>query len=357
MGDLGEVLLGSPKGRWAANAVQYSNFMLFLPLALLLASKCAQFLFSPGTCVEVFIPPVAAVLWAFAQMRTFSYGLPLQIVAFISIVLVCVVTVYISATHDTPLVAAASPSTWASTWEAKPLALALTVFMFGGVPSYLTAELMSEMAQPEDFKYALLTAAGVTASVFLGVGGIVAANWGWDLPNPVTQAFPENTLGKAGNLCLMLPMMVSYTNGALPMNRVFVTWVKPDLFDSWAPGSCLQFALLTLPSSLFAVSLAILMPDMLELVSLISALSGPQGSLLFPALGTYHYFKYRRSNAEDLALRHPSGEVRPLEREDRPVDSAFVGGAIVLALICLVVAMYGAIASLVDSTSKYKPFC
>ena len=151
MSDLGAATIG-PVGAKVGLVLQMTNFVLYLPVALMLTGEALQDALEPSgaTCQNYFMFAVALVCFASTQARSLSNG---AIAAFVCLLLALGVAVFQIA------VVVAHPNDLPDKNETKlfgnylmdsdegkiQLALALTTCLWAYIPSLLTIELASEM--------------------------------------------------------------------------------------------------------------------------------------------------------------------------------------------------------------------
>ena len=130
--------------------------------------------------------------------------------------------------------------------------------------------------------------------------------WGWELPNPITEMFEVSALTRALNFMLFFVAALSYVISVVPLNLAIQRRFMPTLLvDVWSAGTCARFAVLSLPTALFALLVAVFVPNLEDLIGLVSTFAIPPGNLVFPAIALYAWH-WRSGGGGGGKLKRPS---------------------------------------------------
>mmetsp|Transcript_5800 Transcript_5800/g.17152 ORF Transcript_5800/g.17152 Transcript_5800/m.17152 type:complete len:448 (-) Transcript_5800:382-1725(-) len=294
LGDLGFVVLGQPGRHWG-NVIQLGNFVLFLPVALLLCATALEGVVDIPAfqgCSDYYILTVAAFCFATTQLRTLKNTQALALVSLVAVFCMSVLQIVAAFQYS---VEQKVPARWfgnpkINTREGVVEAmLGATTTVWAYVPAFLTVELAGCMARPSELRKSLALSGVLNVAVFLVVGLPVVARWGYDVSDPITltkvAAWGEGAaLSKALSACLLVGNLVSYTLDSVPLGRFCQRSWAPEFADTWSLASVGRYALYTLPTWLFALFVSLAVPNLFVLLAFTTALTVPWVTQIYPAV-------------------------------------------------------------------------
>lgn len=295
LSDVGKFSLG-PTGAKCGLILQLSNFVLFLPVALLTTAEALQGAMQPSgeTCANYYVFAVALACFATTQVRDFSNSTPLAAAALVAALAVAILQVVVVSSHPTALAAddeallAGNPQLQTSAGSIR-MALALTTCVWAYLPSILTAELSACMPRPAELKKAILLSAALNIATFVGTGLPVASLWGASITDPISIApmWPKaDPLARVLSAVLCVGNLVSYCLDSVPLGRWTQRTFFPRFADSWTVADCARYAAITFPTFAFAVAAAVLVGQpggLFTMLAWVTALTVPALNLLYPA--------------------------------------------------------------------------
>jgi len=321
-GDLGDKVLGTPGKIWG-NAIQLGNFVLFLPVALLLCAEALQGVVQIAAfkgCNDYYIFTIAALCLLTTQARKLSNTQVLSVISIVSVFVIAVLQITAALMYENeakvPALAFGNPDEHWLTRTSEAL-LGTTTAAWAYVPAFLTVELATCMQEPKDFGRSLVLSGVLNVVVFLGVGIVVVARWGYDVTDPITLVKVEaweqgNWLNTALSFFLLVGNFVSYMLDSVPLARwCQKVWV-PGFADTWSWGDIGTYLLCTLPTFLFGLVLSIAIPNLFVLLACTTALTVPWVTQIYPAVLYLRLFASERGAAARL-LACAEGDAHRME--------------------------------------------
>jgi hypothetical protein len=190
--------------------------------------------------------------------------------------------------------------------------LGASIPIWAYVPTLILTELLGDMRRPVELVKSFQLSAVVTIALFIGVGSFICAHWGFEQTNPlmITAAWGAASHAYAPalkdvlNVLLLVCNLTAYCLDTVPVALATVRVYHPRFFEKhaanpWTARAILEFLLLTLPPWLFALSVAVVVPNLFDLLAFVTAFTTPAISMGFPAACFYCYFN------PDAALSTP----------------------------------------------------
>ena len=325
LGELG-FALGGERGRTALRAVQLANQILFMPSALVLSAEgvrqIAQVALDCGSEANLDAGAASACSWwachinslllmsvlawplllgardfhghALVSLATLSCGL--IVVQTASFVIAAFVDTPIGVTYEEPnLFGPVAGASWVN------IIAAVAVFPWSFAPLFIAVEVQASMARPAEMRTALLAAWLLPSlAVYLPTGAALAALWGANVPDPVTDALPADGLSVVSLAVLTYSCLLDFVLAGTVVNGEVQRTFFPDAVarGAGAPAegasraeqarfwlrSLPQWMLITLPSLLPSLVIALLVPDFQTMASLTGVITIPWISMFAPPL-------------------------------------------------------------------------
>lgn len=299
LGDLGFQVLGR-RGQVWGNCIQLGNFVLFLPVALLLCATAlegAVNIESFKGCNDYYILLVAVFCLLTTQMRTLRNTQILSAVSVLSVFGVAALQIIAAMKYEVkgPKQEAlwfGNPETHIATGFSQAM-LGTTTAAWCYVPAFLTVELATCMREPSGLKKSLYLSGVLNVVVYVGVGVLVVARWGYNVADPITFTpvwEADNWINKALNWLLLIGNFVSYMLDSVPLGRYCQRVWKPDFKDGWSAQEVLTYLACTLPTFLFGLLLSVMVPNLFVLLAFTTALTVPWVTQIYPAVLYYKLF-------------------------------------------------------------------
>jgi len=294
LGDLGLEILGRPGKIWG-DVIQLGNFVLFLPVALLLCATALEGVVTIPAfkgCNDYYIFSVAVLCLLTTQMRTLQNT---QVLSAISVVCVFgIATLQIIAAMQYSMEDGRIPARLFGNPEkhwivggAEAL-LGATTAAWAYVPAFLTVELTTCMRSPKHLAWSLVFSGALNVVIFVGVGVTVVERWGYDVSDPVTltrvAAWDKGGwLDKSLSLLLLIGNFVSYSLDSVPLARFCQRAWLPDFADTWSAKDVSIYFMCTLPTFLCGLLLSLAVPNLFVLLAFTTALTVPWVTQIYPA--------------------------------------------------------------------------
>ena len=327
-GELGYVLMGRP-GRALFLFGQLGDLVLYVAVAITFIRE--DFVYGLAAAGDANVLQTCGAAWAVGTwatltlavqfFRTFKDGV--YSIAFVGAALVFIKLLLLiydagaeRATYqDRPPMQAFGPLSDDPTTRWSAFFLGTSTALFANVSPFFQAELMAEMVEPAEYPRALVWSSAAMF-IFYCLGGLfVPAAWGWNVAYVVTAtpALPGGPAGIAAewpnalvSLFVGFSTGVDYLMSQVAINRFVCELVARD-FD-YASRTCTtakRWLLVSLPCTCSTIVLALFVPTLGELLSLVTGLSIPLGIATFPAVALIHY-----SRREEQKLQLMQNSVR-----------------------------------------------
>jgi len=316
-GDLGEKVLGRPGQIWG-NTIQLANFVLFLPVALLLCAEALEGVVQISSfqgCSDYYILTIAAVCLVTTQARTLSNTQVLSTISLISVLMMAMLQILAAVLYGNegrvPALAFGNPTAhWAT--RASEALLGTTTAAWACVPAFLTVELATCMAEPRHFDRSLMLSGGLNVAVFLGVGLTVVMRWGYNVEDPITltkvAAWQQGSwLNTTLSFFLLIGNFVSYMLDSVPLARYCQKVWVPNFQDTWSTLDVVRYFMCTLPTFLTGLVLSIFVPNLFVLLAFTTALTVPWVTQIYPAVLYLRLFASPQGQVLRLACSNPEG--------------------------------------------------
>lgn len=323
LGDLGRVLGGTWGGR-VLSAGQLVNQAVFMPVALVLsadalkdvmlyAMRCTDATeaapLDVGTCAwwACNVNPLWIILlfaWPVALLAR-NVG-ELAWSAYLSILLILVQTAAIlyAAGSDDPKgdPAQLGPflqlfgTTINPSWN---LVIAcLGAYLYSMCPLFIAVEVSASMQQPAKIEMAVILSTIFNTIVYVGTGLGVGLRWGAGMPNPITDMI-SGVPDAITNCILFYCTVLDFAICAAIVNREVQELWMPSFDRLCTLGNLPTWLIITLPSLIFALTLALLTPKLDSLTGLLESLCIPL-VMLFGVPGMLLLLRSRRGRAVTL---------------------------------------------------------
>ncbi|CAE7455167.1 mtr [Symbiodinium natans] len=324
-GDLGFKVFGRA-GMVFGNLIQLGNFCLFMPCALRFCAEALQGIGSIGPlggCTDYYVWLVAILCLLTTQVRSFSNANFFTQISLVCIfgMIVCMLAAAFQYDIDEKIPAhlVGNPETDLGIMVVR-LASGCTVSAWAYVPAFLTVELSACMEKPAEFKKSLLFAGGLNVLIFLVVGSIVVARWGFGVGEVITITagvsawVPGTWVNTLFNFFQLIGNFVSYMLDSVPLCRYCQRAWAPSFKDTWSVSDVLRYLGYTLPTFILALILATFTPSIGTLLDFVTALTTPWVTQIYPAL---LYWKFLRDSESDEGDAD-SGKSSQESRSKRP---------------------------------------
>lgn len=297
--------LGGDTGRIFGGTIQLGNFLLYMPVALLVCAQALQGALDPkgawlSGCIDYWILIVSLICLATSQLRSLSNTTALSFISLGCVVWVVFSLIYVVWINEVPgderndallvgnpdMVGSSSDSL--KGWTNFALGVSTTAWAF--VPSFLAVELSNKkvMESPQDFPKAIVLVAILNILVYCGVGVFVTNRWGYDVDDPVMlfHAFPDDDLkSRILNLFWFLACLISYALDSVPLvascQRVWAP--NFDVDNDWSLTGICVYLLISLPSFFSTIVMALFVPSLFCMLAIVTALTVPWVNLIYPA--------------------------------------------------------------------------
>ena len=299
--------IGRQRWRLVGMVVQYTNFVLFLPVALMLVALAVQGVIDPtfSVCSDYFVFGVAAVCLLATQARTLNNTAVFAFASLAAVVVVIALQCYVLAEFENPNsipVRLIGNGLLPQQTSLFTLALAVTTSAWAYVPAYLIAELHENCAKPSLLRQSIWLAAALNVALFAGLGVFSAVMWGGNLQDPITlvAAWPGTAVSsRVLNAFLAIANIVSYALDSIPLVRACQRSWAPKFNNDWSFKSILQYLLISLPTFGAAVVLSVAVPNLFVLLAWVSFLSVPLATQIVPSL-VFYLWKSRQEKGMTL---------------------------------------------------------
>mmetsp|Transcript_63786 Transcript_63786/g.134354 ORF Transcript_63786/g.134354 Transcript_63786/m.134354 type:complete len:471 (+) Transcript_63786:276-1688(+) len=346
LGDLGFKVLG-PAGKVWGNTIQLGNFLLFLPVALLLCATALQGIVDIPAfqdCADYYIFSIAIVCLFTTQFRTLKNTQLLSAISAVCVFGMAALQIVAAMKYENKNKKEAlwfgnpDSSYWKGFSEAL---LGTTTAAWAYVPAFLTVELATVMRQPTNLKKSLYLSGLLNICVFIGVGVVVVWKWGYEVADPITlsQAWhTDDWINTALNSCALLGNFVSYMLDSVPLGRYCQRVWMPAFSDMWNGKDIGMYLVCTLPTFLFGLFLSIAVPNLFVLLAFTTALTIPWVTQIYPATLYWKYIHLTESSAAILHEHQHGSPKRASTLEKAGVVAVFLIG-VVSFIVCLAAAI------------------
>ena len=285
LAETGHALAG-PTGALVLELAQVGNQLLWLPVAVCYIVNALQCLVPAWSCN---IHVAAAVLGASVILMNVARDYTPETAGFaacsvVFIIVQSAIIIYWANHSDTgetgvPFGYWLGPST-VQTWANWVYVLA--IFLYSWCPSFIAVEVQNKMVEPERITQAIYYSFGATSAIYATTGVCVVVAWGADVDLPVTLSLGTDTWPAiATNTMLIVSLAVDFVIAATIVN----TTVQRRFFPSSRSG--FAYFLVTAPTLLVTATLALLVPQLESISSIVAAVTntvaqyiGPAGCLL-----------------------------------------------------------------------------
>ncbi|KAJ8600566.1 hypothetical protein CTAYLR_008166 [Chrysophaeum taylorii] len=338
--ELGAMILG-PWGRIWGRLIQQGNFVLYMPVALLICAQAFQGYLEPSgeTCVDYVILGVSTVCLLLTQFRGLG-GRAAAILSWISLACVAVVVALLVVVVDETDADGRSSRKFGNSEMFSSrfvkrqrgfakICLGASTTAWAFVPTFLSVELSRALEKPrEDFAKALWLSAGLNIGVYVGVGVYVVRKWGWDVTDPLMTTedlWPaRSNKSRALYFFWFVATAISYAFTSLALTAACQKRWRPD-FDvaDWSLRGCATWFFLGLPGFLVALVLALVVPSLFAMLAVTTALTVPWVNHVYPAILYYKFSKQRRAPKQDDAFSYRDLSVSSVALDDRRPDDDY----------------------------------
>ncbi|CAE7394908.1 mtr [Symbiodinium microadriaticum] len=308
-GDLGFVVFGRP-GKIFGNLIQLGNFCLFMPCALRFCGQALQGMGSIGplgACTDYYVWLVAILCLLTTQVRSLSNAnvfTQISLVCVFGMIVCMLVAVFEFDIEDKiPARLFGNPEPDLSMMVVR-VASGCTISSWAYVPAFLTVELSACMETPAEFKKSLLFSGGLNVLVFIIVGSIVVARWGFEVGEVISitagvGAWVPGTDVNTIFSCFKLGgNFVSYMLDSVPLCRFCQKSWAPSFKDTWSASDVMRYLGYTMPTFILALILATFTPSIGTLLDFVTALTTPWVTQIYPALLYWKFLRDCDSNGE-----------------------------------------------------------
>ena len=160
---------------------------------------------------------------------------------------------------------------------------AIGTFLYSFCPMFLAVEVASGMEQPRDISRALSYSFLFNQAMYIPVGLIVVAFWGGEVTDPSTMAMAEGAGALIANGILLFCTFVDYAIVGALVNKELQVSIMPTFDRKCSWHNMPIWLVLTLPSLLFSLMLALFVPKLDALKGLLTAFCVPSAMLFGPA--------------------------------------------------------------------------
>jgi len=261
LGDVGALTFGRWGRVWGHSmqvvmVLGYCSFVILQSTVYSLSA--ADFPHLPPT-LTLMEGSMALLLQLTVQARTLTNLKPLTALAFFAILLSAAHLIHqasMMAESSNPLFSEDS----AQGWKGYLTGLAICMWTFN--PMCLSVEVLHAMANPAHFSRTLLLVYFLSAALFLGTGGLVVWNWGWNPPllGPLGLYAELEQGSRLGNSLLALSIAPACTLLATPAARALQKAIHPRFKDDWSFRSIFIYFSISLPVMFLAWCLATIFP-------------------------------------------------------------------------------------------------
>jgi hypothetical protein len=259
-------LAGSgPTAKTLGLLVQQGNFLLYLPVAMLVSAQALQSFIDPSLsllsgCTDYWIFIVALLCLATTQLRSLSNVTILSLISLVCVLatMLCVVLIVDDTPYDDKteaLKVGNADMAWSAShesikgWTQFALGISLTAWAYA--PSFLTAELSNPniMAKVEDFPKAIWLSAALNCAMFACTGLFVVNRWGATVNDPIMLGTAENfglwdataLQARVCNFFWFFACIISYALDSVPLGRACQrAWAPGVDVDDWSAGACFK---------------------------------------------------------------------------------------------------------------------
>lgn len=163
-------------------------------------------------------------------------------------------------------------STPASSWSA--VASAVGAYLYSFCPLFIAVEISASMRQPEQIHLAILVSFFFNVTVYVATGLFVVGHWGGGLPSPVTEEL-VGTPSAIANAILFYCTFLDFAIVGAVLNRELQGVWMPTFDRLCTVRNLPTWLMLTLPSLLLALAIALLTPKLETLAGFLESLCIP----------------------------------------------------------------------------------
>jgi len=300
-GELGESLGGVWGGR-LLRGTQTLNNALFLPVALILSAEALRQVGLTAYGCHGAAGESAACEWWACHVNTvlLLVGLAwpvlllardvahLGAVSLASVVLIVVqgfiLVVYASSVAPHGFIA--EPYAWFGSsrrigWA--DVISALGTYLYSFCPMFLSVEVAAGMQQPKKIGKALVYSFIFNQFMYIPVGIIVVAFWGGAVTDPINLAVSQGASSVICNLILLFCTFLDYAIVGALLNRELQLSLFPAFDRTCSSKNVPAWLMLTAPSLLFSLVMALFVPKLDSLKGLLTSFCVPSAMLFGPA--------------------------------------------------------------------------
>lgn len=213
-----------------------------------------------------------------------------------------VIIIYFAATNDFPDYDGVDVLPFGSSQPWNKYIAAISVFLYSFCPMFVAVEVASGMEQPEGIRRALVISYLFPALlVYCPTGVVIPLLWGANVPNPVTSAMGNGPLAGVTNGMLLYSTLLDFVVAATTVNGVAQRMMFPGFDGVLNVRNLPRWLVITFPSLIIALSLALFVPELDSLVGLLTFLCVPVVMLFAPA-GMLLRLRHTPAGAEPESL-------------------------------------------------------
>jgi len=260
-----------------------------------------------GACTDYYVWLVAILCLLTTQVRSLSNAnvfTQISLVCILGMIICMLVAVFeYDIEEKVPARLVGNPEQDLSMMVVR-LASGCTISSWAYVPAFLTVELSACMETPAEFKKSLLFSGGLNVLVFIIVGSIVVARWGFEVGEVISitagvGAWVPGTDVNTIFSCFKLGgNFVSYMLDSVPLCRFCQRSWAPSFKDTWSASDVMRYLGYTLPTFILALVLATFTPSIGTLLDFVTALTTPWVTQIYPALLYWKFLRDRDSDGE-----------------------------------------------------------
>lgn len=332
-GDLGHAL-GGRGGRLLMEGAQLLNQQIFLPVAIILCAGAVQNLAGAGnndvgnavpffTCNGTVALLFSAVGFGLVQIsRQVEHTSVLAVSSSVLMLLMTLcIAIHVSVNPAPPYVIDNSAGEGSvdvelligmghhpQRYEWFNIFSAIGDFVYSCVPSAIVVETMAAL-KPEDrpkMKHAVDMTFATYIFIYILAGVPAAVAWGGDIPSPIS--FGNTTItGVVINLVLIFGTLLDFIFASIVVNRRVLRSFVPNFDYRWTFGNSLVWAFYCLPSISLAIGMALFIPKLDSLTTLLNSVAAATVQITAVPL-----LLYWTSNVDVQALKAKEGGPREL---------------------------------------------
>lgn len=360
--DLGRHVLGG--GVWG-RCIQQGNFVLYMPVALLICAEAVQGFAEPSgeTCVDLIVVVVGLFCFGLTQCRKLS-GAAASALSYVSLACVAVVVAILLAivlTHNEDRDRArlfGNPDMFSSRSLVRErgyakLCLGASTTAWAYVPTFLTVELSRALERPrQDFAKALCFSAALNVLTFFVVGVTTVHHWGWDVTDPVMASaeWPQASHpGRALYFFWFIATAVTYAFSSMALTSACqLRWVPTFAVDDWSMASCATWAVIALPGFLVALALALVVPSLFAMLAVTTALTVPWVNHIYPAILYMRFVEQRRNQGDYRRIEDRVSDDEPTVFITKIPPRLLVAFTLAVGVLIFLACTFGAAEKLID---------